>query len=99
MAFIQEYLPASCKITFVGHSIGCKIIMEIMKKLEAAENDLSGMTGAESKLLSSLSNKTMQKCLHSYFLFPTIERMKSTPAGRRVWIQVISQTKRELGSG
>ena len=97
MAFIGEYLPASCKITFIGHSIGCKIIMEIMKKLEAAEDDFIGQTEAENKLLSSHSNKTRQKCLQSYFLFPTIERMKSTPAGRRVWIQVISQTKREWG--
>ena len=69
--------------------------MEIMKELETDEEDLINQTQTGSKMLSNHRHQTGQKCLQGYFLFPTIERMKETPAGRRIWIQVISQTKRK----
>ena len=79
MAFLEEFLPASCKITFIGHSIGCKIILELMKRLSLIHNQ-------NGKSLQTI-NHTLS--VHkSYLLFPTIERMKQTQAGRFTWIQV-----------
>ena len=81
MAFLDEFLPASCKITFIGHSIGCKIILEIMKELSLRHNQNG----------KSLQTINQSLSIHkSYLLFPTIERMKQTPAGRFTWIQVTS---------
>ena len=81
MAFLDEFLPASCKITFIGHSIGCKIILEIMKELSLRHNQNG----------KSIQTINQSLSIHkSYLLFPTIERMKQTPAGRFTWIQVIS---------
>ena len=81
LAFINETLTKDCKITFIGHSIGCQIIMELMKELsyESANCD---KTKSVSQTIPTL---TINK---AYFLFPTIERMRQTPAGRVTWIQV-----------
>ena len=81
LAFINETLTKDCKITFIGHSIGCQIIMELMKELsyESANCD---KTKSVSQTTPTL---TINK---AYFLFPTIERMRQTPAGRVTWIQV-----------
>ena len=81
LAFINETLMKDCKITFIGHSIGCQIIMELMKELsyESANCD---KTKSVSQTTPTL---TINK---AYFLFPTIERMRQTPAGRITWIQV-----------
>ena len=86
IAFIEEFLPASCEITFIGHSIGCKIILEIMKELNSRQSQYK------------ISNESVcqdQEVHKSYLLFPTIERMKQTPAGRLTWIQVKYKTFNE----
>ncbi|TRY73626.1 hypothetical protein TCAL_03324 [Tigriopus californicus] len=31
--FIEEFIPANCHLTLVGHSIGCKMILEAMDRL------------------------------------------------------------------
>ena len=79
MAFLEEFLPASCKISFIGHSIGCRIILELMKELSLSYNQ------NEKSLQTIKQTLSVHK---SYLLFPTIERMKQTPAGRFTWIQV-----------
>ena len=86
IAFIEEFLPASSEITFIGHSIGCKIILEIMKELNSRQ----------SQYKTSKENVCQNQEVHkSYLLFPTIERMKQTPAGRLTWIQVNYKTFNE----
>ena len=81
LAFINATLTKDCKITFIGHSIGCQIIMELMKEL-SYEDVICDKTKPVSQTISALNiNK-------AYFLFPTIERMRQTPAGRVTWIQV-----------
>ena len=72
-------MPSNARITFIGHSIGCRIILEIMKKL-SSKTCHNGNT-----LITNAQNLNFHK---SYLLFPTIERMKQTPAGRFTWIQV-----------
>jgi len=68
ISFIKEFVPSCSRITFIGHSIGCKIIMDIML---------------------TFNREDPQIHIHkSYCLFPTIERMKQTPAGKLTWIQV-----------
>ena len=81
LAFLNATLTKDCKITFIGHSIGCQIIMELMKEL-SYEDVFCDKTKPISQTLSAL---TINK---AYFLFPTIERMRQTPAGRVTWIQV-----------
>ena len=79
MAFLKEFLPDACKITLIGHSIGCQIILEIMKQLSLSHNQNG----------KSLQTIDQSLSVHkSYLLFPTNERMKQTPAGRFTWIQV-----------
>ena len=42
---------------------------------------------------NTLQDDTQELNFHkSYLLFPTIERMKQTPAGRFTWIQVIEKS-------
>ena len=79
IALIEDFLPESSKITFIGHSIGCQIILEIMKQLNLKQTQYEKSQETVSQHL---------KVHKSYFLFPTIERMKQTPAGRLTWIQV-----------
>ena len=81
LAFINETLTKDCKITFIGHSIGCQIIMELMKELS-----YESVNCDKTKFISqTIPTLTINK---AYFLFPTIERMRQTPAGRVTWIQV-----------
>ena len=78
-AFIEDFLPSSCNITFIGHSIGCKIILEVMKKLNFKQKHNENTPTTNNQVLNA--NK-------SYLLFPAIERIKQLPAGRFTWIQV-----------
>ncbi|KAG7168897.1 lipid droplet-associated hydrolase-like [Homarus americanus] len=64
IAFIQDHIPKGAKVTLVGHSIGCQIILRILKYFE--------------------SNSEVA-VVKNYLLFPTVERMKITPNGRRMW--------------
>ena len=89
LAFIYATLTKDCKITFIGHSIGCQIIMELMKEL-SYEDVICDKTKPVSQTISALNiNK-------AYFLFPTIERMRQTPAGRVTWIQVTQYNNKGL---
>lgn len=62
--FLKECIPEGASVTLVGHSIGCKIILDCISSLK-------GEKGVHIK--------------QSYLLFPTIERMKDTPQGVRLW--------------
>ena len=89
LAFIYATLMKDCKITFIGHSIGCQIIMELMKEL-SYEDVNCDKTKAISQTIPTL---TINK---AYFLFPTIERMRQSPAGRVTWIQVTQYNNKGL---
>lgn len=69
IAFIEEYVPATCKLYLIGHSIGCKMILEAMNHFKCHE-----------------AKQARIQLVESYFLFPTIERMKASPAGQSAWI-------------
>ena len=89
LEFLNATLTKDCKITFIGHSIGCQIIMELMKEL-SYEDVICDKTKPVSQTISALNiNK-------AYFLFPTIERMRQTPAGRVTWIQVTQYNNKGL---
>ncbi|XP_071524363.1 lipid droplet-associated hydrolase [Panulirus ornatus] len=64
ISFIQDYVPREARITLIGHSIGCHIILKILKSFKPH------------------SEVTIAK---NYLLFPTIERMRITPNGERLW--------------
>ncbi|XP_069182433.1 lipid droplet-associated hydrolase-like [Procambarus clarkii] len=64
IAFIQDHIPQQANVTLIGHSIGCQIILKILKYFE------------------SNSEVTV---VRSFLLFPTVERMKSTPNGKCFW--------------
>ena len=71
--FIKSYIdPKKTQVYLVGHSIGCKMVIEIMKS-EVADFKMA------------------------YLLFPMIERMKFTPAGKRTWKLVYYIPKLVLG--
>lgn len=63
LRFIEKYVPDSCDLYLVGHSIGSKIISELLKD------------GAMTKRVS---------VKRSVFLFPTIQKMRETPNGRKI---------------
>jgi hypothetical protein len=65
--FIEEFVPESCDLTLIGHSIGCKIALEVMRHFR---------------------NNSARQVTRGYMLFPTIERMKESPAGIRGWPHV-----------
>lgn len=81
-------VPTDCNIILVGHSIGCYMILSLMEilsgkrartKFEHFNPPLSSTspTFTNPHLLSRIS-----KCI---FLFPTVERMKDSPNGKRLW--------------
>ncbi|XP_063240389.1 lipid droplet-associated hydrolase [Bacillus rossius redtenbacheri] len=59
IAFIEKYVPADVKVYLIGHSIGCKLILEALK-----------------------NSSVRPKVKKSYLLFPTIERMATSPNGK-----------------
>lgn len=56
-------MPDNCDLYFVGHSVGSKIISELLK---------------DSAMAQRLSVK------RSVFLFPTLQKMRETPNGRKL---------------
>ncbi|XP_013378108.1 PREDICTED: lipid droplet-associated hydrolase isoform X2 [Chinchilla lanigera] len=60
IAFLRTHVPKDMKLIFIGHSLGCYIILQILK--HAPELPV----------------------IHSFLLFPTIERIAETPNGRIV---------------
>ncbi|XP_026811778.1 lipid droplet-associated hydrolase [Rhopalosiphum maidis] len=63
LRFIEKYVPDNCDLYLVGHSIGSKIISELLK---------------DSVMAQRLSVK------RSIFLFPTLQKMRETPNGRKL---------------
>ncbi|CAG7709984.1 unnamed protein product [Allacma fusca] len=57
-------LLETTKIILIGHSIGCKMLLEVLK---------------------TLPEELQARVVKSYMLFPTVERMRETPNGRRLW--------------
>lgn len=64
VAFLEDHLPQGTRVTLVGHSIGCHIIL---------------------RLLNHFENRNDITISRSFLLFPTIERMKVSPNGMRLW--------------
>ncbi|KAG0724987.1 Lipid droplet-associated hydrolase [Chionoecetes opilio] len=64
IAFIEYHVPRGTKLTLVGHSIGCHIILRLLNHFQHRPNVTISRT---------------------FMLFPTIERMKETPNGRKLW--------------
>lgn len=62
LRFIEKYVPDNCDLYLVGHSIGSKIISEMLKN-------------------SAMTNRLCVK--RSVFLFPTLQKMRETPNGRK----------------
>ena len=89
LAFLNATLTKDCKITFIGHSIGCQIIMELMKELSDEDVNRDNTKSISQTIPTLTINK-------AYFLFPTIERMRQTPAGRVTWIQVTQYNNKVL---
>uniref|UniRef100_A0A8D8WKI4 Lipid droplet-associated hydrolase n=1 Tax=Cacopsylla melanoneura TaxID=428564 RepID=A0A8D8WKI4_9HEMI len=56
--FIRSHIPSHITIYLIGHSVGSKIIMDLVKQAP----DISSRTGG------------------CYLLFPTLERIRNTPA-------------------
>jgi len=63
LRFIEKYVPSNCDLYLVGHSIGSKIISELLK---------------DNAMAQRLSVK------RSVFLFPTLQKMRETPNGRKL---------------
>lgn len=63
MRFIEKYVPDNCDLYLVGHSIGSKIVSELLK---------------DCAMTKRISVK------RSIFLFPTIQKMRETPNGRKL---------------
>lgn len=59
--FINTYIPPGTKLHLIGHSIGAKICLDLVKKYHSSHD------------------------AKAYLLFPTLERMADSPAGRRLW--------------
>ncbi|KPP76225.1 hypothetical protein Z043_104450, partial [Scleropages formosus] len=66
LAFLREHVPRDTRLVLIGHSIGCYIILDMMKR--------------EPRLQVRVSS--WEQVLKSVLLFPTIERMAATPQGR-----------------
>ncbi|GFQ78591.1 lipid droplet-associated hydrolase [Trichonephila clavata] len=61
MAFINTYVPRDRRVILIGHSIGCYIVLELLKRLPHIQ------------------------VIRCFLLFPTIERMSTSPQGQWVW--------------
>ncbi|XP_029657861.1 lipid droplet-associated hydrolase-like [Octopus sinensis] len=60
LAFLHHHIPKNVSLILIGHSIGCYMILNMLKKT---------------------SHNNILRC---FFLFPTIERMSSSPQGKVV---------------
>lgn len=61
IAFINMFVPKDRQIVLIGHSIGCYMVLEILKRM------------------------TDLKIVKSFLLFPTIERLSTSPQGQWIW--------------
>lgn len=61
MAFVNTFVPRDRELILIGHSIGCYICLELLKRLPHLQ------------------------VARSFLLFPTIERMSTSPGGQWVW--------------
>ncbi len=69
-------MPADCRLTLLGHSVGCKVAMDIMAVWHREQED-------------SGTNSVRLENTNALMFFPMIQRMYETRAGFFAWIQVI----------
>ena len=81
IALLKKLVPRTTQLTLIGHSIGCKICMEIFKR-----NSSHTIRGLKSH--RTCNETSYYLVLDVYFLFPTIENMVTTDRGRQVlpWV-------------
>ncbi|KAL6051512.1 hypothetical protein STEG23_011317 [Scotinomys teguina] len=107
IAFLRAHVPKDVKIILIGHSIGSYLSLQVMKRapeLPEKKGSLRGLSisrGGAGKRTPYCANgnrvtffrqKTLdQKVIHTFLLFPTIERMSETPNGSSycVWSDVV----------
>uniref|UniRef100_A0A6A7GC25 Lipid droplet-associated hydrolase n=1 Tax=Hirondellea gigas TaxID=1518452 RepID=A0A6A7GC25_9CRUS len=71
--FISEYIPSNAKVSIIGYSISCYLLLDMLRQ----ENFAIGTTDSGTK-----TNDDITVVDSVYLIFPTIERMKETPLGR-----------------
>lgn len=95
LAFIRTHVPRGTTLVLVGHSIGCYIILEMMKRSPDLKVWEYGGKCWPTSLWFSISIFyfflqfphlkvvcPLLQVMKSIMLFPTIERMAQTPQGR-----------------
>lgn len=92
LAFIRTHVPRGTTLVLVGHSIGCYIILEMMKRSPDLKVWEYGGQYLPASLWFSISIFLrfphlkavcpLLQVMKSIMLFPTIERMAQTPQGR-----------------
>ncbi|KAK1793511.1 hypothetical protein P4O66_011885 [Electrophorus voltai] len=83
LAFLFEHVPRDMHVVLIGHSIGCYIVLEMMKRDQELKGAVEAWAGNGSCPFNALPNAgTAQFVLKSIMLFPTIERMACTPQGK-----------------
>ncbi|XP_030212946.1 lipid droplet-associated hydrolase isoform X1 [Gadus morhua] len=79
LAFLRKHVPKETRLVLLGHSIGCYIILDMMKR----NPELQVCTVIKADETRQVPQNAMQcKVLKAVMLFPTIERMAQTPQGR-----------------
>lgn len=58
LAFMLQYIPSHVKVTLVGHSMGARVIVDLLREAPQIVPSVGG----------------------AYLLFPTLERIRDTPA-------------------
>ena len=83
IALLKKLVPRTTQLTLIGHSIGCKICMEIFKR-----NNSHTIRGLKSQWARNEHWTSYCSILDVYFLFPTIENMVTTDRGQQVlpWV-------------
>lgn len=71
VGFIEQHVGKGTDLILVGHSIGCKLGLEIMKRFSSPESVQRGWD--------------VRGRFRSYFLFPAIQQIRKTPSGRMQW--------------
>lgn len=85
LAFIRTHVPTATSLVLVGHSIGCYVILEMMKRspdLKVGQRAWSLPVEAADLTCSSLVCVSSLQVAKAVLLFPTIERMAQSPQGR-----------------
>lgn len=88
LRFLELKIPQDWTITLVGHSIGCYMILSVLEiltghKCRANTNYLE--TSVNNDFCAENDFKLFSRIKKCYFLFPTIERMKISPNGKKLW--------------